>query len=102
MKTKIYIADINSTINEKFNNVTILYPQAQNDSSKPNCFSAQITDGSNFIAIGTGKEYADERPTFSNWDDASAYAKTLASGEYLIGIRQAGKSQAVPVAKFNI
>lgn len=102
MKAKIYIADINSTINEKFNNVTLLYPQAQKDSTKPNCFSAYVTDGSDFIAIGTGKEYADERPTFSNWEDASAYAKDLPSGEYLIGIRQSGKKQATPVAKFNI
>lgn len=102
MKTKIYIADINSIITEKFNNVTLLYPQAQKDSTKPNCFSAYITDGSTFVAIGTGNEYADELPTFSSWDYASTYAKCLPSGEYIIGIRQSGKKQATPVAKFNI
>lgn len=101
MKTKIYIADINSTITEKFNNATLLYPQAQNDNTKPNCFTAKVTEGSAFIAIGTGNEYADERPTFKTWDEAANYAKTLTPGEYLIGIRQSGKSQAVPVAKFN-
>lgn len=102
MKTKIYIADINSTITEKFNNVTLLYPQAQKDSTKPNCFTAKVTEGSAFIAIGTGNEYAHERPNFKTWDEAADYAKTLTTGEYLIGIRKAGHIQAVPVAKFNV
>ncbi len=100
MKTKIYIADINSTITEKFNNITLLYPQAQTDNTKPNCLTTYITEGSKFIAIGTGNEYADERPTFSNWEEAAEYAKTP-TGEFIIGIRKAGHSQAVPVAKFN-
>lgn len=101
MKTKIYIANINETINNMFNNATLLYPQAQIDETKPNCLTTFINEGSKFIAIGTGNEYADERPTFSNWEEAADYAKTLTAGEYIIGIRKAGHIQAIPVAKFN-
>lgn len=92
MKSKMYIADINSTITEKFNNVKLLYPQAHKDSTKPGCSITYITEGSEFIAIGKGDETKDELRTFSNWDEAAEYANTL-TGEFAIGIRSAGKKQ---------
>lgn len=103
MKKKVYIADINSIITENLCNVTLLYPQAHKDTTKNGSYFATITEGSKFIAIGTGKEYAEDRPTFSNWEEAISYARELQDlcrGEFFIGIRQAGKIQATPVAKF--
>lgn len=89
MKTKIYVADINSTITEKFNNVNILYPQAQKDSSKPNCLSTIITEGSEYIIIAT----TDDKSInfFKTWEEAAEFAKTLTAGTYNIGIRPAKK-----------
>ena len=92
MKTKIYIADINSTITEKFNNATLNYPLAHKDNTKPGCFTTWITEGSKFVAIGKGDEKKDELVTFNSWDEAAEYAKTL-TGEYVIGIRPEGKKQ---------
>lgn len=89
MKTKIYVADINSTITEKFNNATLLYPQAQKDSTKPNCLSTIITKGSEYIIIAT----TDDKSInfFKTWEEAAEFAKTLTAGTYNIGIRPAKK-----------
>lgn len=89
MKTKIYIADINSTITEKFNNATILYPKAQKDNTKPNCLSTIITEGSEYIIIATTDDKSIK--CFKTWDEAAEYANTLESGTYNIGIRPAKK-----------
>lgn len=89
MKTKIYIADINSTITEKFNNANLLYPQAQKDSTKPNCLYAIVTENSEYIIIAS----SDDKNInfFKTWDDAAEFAKTLTAGTYNIGIRQSKK-----------
>lgn len=99
MKTKIYIADINSTINEKFNNVTLLYPHAQKDSTKPNCLSTIITEGSAYIIIATTDDK--DIKSFKDWDSAAEYANSLTSGNYNIGIRQAGKMTYTTAATIN-
>ena len=92
MKSKIYIADINSIITEMFKNSTLNYPKAHKDTTKPGCSVTYITEGSDFIAIGAGNETKDELHTFDNWGDAAEYAKSL-TGKYVIGIRPAGKQQ---------
>lgn len=99
MKTKIYIADINSAINEKFNNANILYPQAQKDSTKPNCLSTIITEGSEYIIIATTDDK--DIKFFKDWDSASEYANSLTTGKYNIGIRPAKKMYYTTAATIN-
>ena len=99
MKTKIYIADVNSTITEKFNNANILYPQAQKDNTKPNCLTAIITEGSEYIIIATTDDK--DIKFFKDWDSAAEYANSLTSGNYNIGIRQAKKMCYTTAATIN-
>ena len=86
MKTKIYLADCNAIIAEKFNaDVDYVYPNAHKESDKEGAYYAWITNEADFIAVGTNEEYR----SFDNWNDAAAYANTI-SGKYSIGIRKSG------------
>lgn len=99
MKTKIYVADINETINNMFNNATLLYPQAQRDETKPNCYTAIVTEGSEYIIIASSDDQ--NIRFFKTWEEAADYAKTLAAGTYNIGIRPAKKMYYTTAATIN-
>lgn len=94
MKTKMYIADCNAIIADKFNfaEITLRYADAHKEEEKKGAIYAMITEGTDFICIGMME--GDYR-MFKNWEAAAEYAKTL-TYKYYIGIRPSGNM------KYNI
>lgn len=98
MKTKNYVADFNAIVVAKFDyaEITLRYPNAHKEEGKKGALYAMITEGADFICVGTEAEHK----MFNNWAAAAEYAKTLA-GKYVIGVRPSGqlKFQVLAVCK---
>ena len=79
MKTKNYVADFNAIVVAKFDyaEITLRYPNAHKEEGKKGALYAMITEGADFICVGT------------------------LAGKYVIGVRPSGqlKFQVLAVCK---
>lgn len=96
MKTKNYIADFNAIVVAKFDfaEITLYYRNAHKEAGKSGAFYTMITEGTDFIAVGTDGNLK----MFNNWDDAAEYAKAL-TGDYYVGVRPSGNVKYQVLAK---
>ncbi len=96
MKTKHYIADFNADVVAKFDfaEITLRYRNAHKNEEKKGALYAMITEGTDFIAVGTEDNYK----KFNNWYDAAEYAKTL-TGDYYVAVRPSGHIKYEVLAK---